>query len=74
MAEDARHVAVMKITDPGTEDAAHWERYLYDRCPIADCKLHPTPLVDRLDPDRLDPEQGFWRIVEPPQMKGTPHE
>jgi len=56
----------MKIADPGTEDPAHWERYLYDRCPIEDCEQHPKPLVDRLDPD-----QGFWRIFES-QMKGTP--
>jgi len=41
----------------------HWERYLHDRCPAPDCELHPTPLADRLD--LLDPDQGFWRIVEP---------
>ena len=43
--------------------ARHWERYLHDRCPLEGCELHPTPLVDRLD--LIDPDQGFWRIVEP---------
>jgi len=43
--------------------ARHWERYLHDRCPLVSCELHPTPLVDRLD--LIDPDQGFWRIVEP---------
>ena len=47
----------------------HWEQYRFDRCPIENCEQHPTPLVDRLD--LIDPDQGFWRIVEP-QMKGTP--
>lgn len=48
----------------------HWERYRLEKCPLDDCEQHPTPLVDRFD--LLDPDQGFWRIVEPPQMKGTP--
>ncbi len=44
----------------------HWERYRLEKCPLDDCKQHPTPtpLVDRLH--LID-----WRIVEP-HMKGTP--
>ncbi len=55
-------------TEPGLIDvmrsrSRHWERYRLDRCPLDDCEQHPTPLADRLD--LLDPDQGFWRIVEP---------
>jgi len=41
----------------------HWEKCLHEPCTLPACDLHPTPLVDRFD--LIDPDQGFWRIVEP---------
>jgi len=55
-------------TEPALMDvmrarSRHWEKCLHEPCTLDHCEQHPTPLVDRLD--LIDPDQGFWRIVEP---------